>query len=111
MTDITLAALVAFIQETTGLPENRPIARADCLEGDLGVSGDEAFDFMEKYFEHFGVERGDYAFQRYFCEEGFNLLEVLAMPFSKKVRQKYQKVPLTVGMLERAVETGIWKTS
>lgn len=109
MADITLAALVAFIQESTGLPESRRISRTDSLEGDLSLSGDEAFDFMEKYFEHFSVERGNYAFQRYFFDEGFNLLEILAMPFSKRVRQKYERLPLTVGMLEQAIESGIWE--
>jgi hypothetical protein len=31
------------------------------------------------------------------------------MPFSKRVRQKYERLPLTVGMLEQAIESGIWE--
>lgn len=110
MTDATLAALTAFIRQSTGLPEGRRISRTDSLERDLDLTGDEAFDFMEKFLEHFGIERGDYAFQRYFCAEGFNLLEILAMPFSRKTRQKYDRRPLTVGMLERAIDAGVWDT-
>ncbi|MBV8271967.1 MAG: DUF1493 family protein [Cupriavidus sp.] len=107
---ITLAALNAFIRENTRLPQHRRISRTDSLEGDLSLSGDEALDFMEKYFEHFRIERGNYAFQRYFSEEGFNLVEILATPFSKRIRQKYERLPLTVGMLEQAIEAGIWET-
>jgi hypothetical protein len=32
------------------------------------------------------------------------------MPFSRKIRQRYEKTPLTVGMLERAIELGVWET-
>lgn len=110
MTDATLAALTAFIRQSTGLSEGRRISRTDSLERDLDLTGDEAFEFMEKFLEHFGIDRGDYAFQRYFCAEGFNLLEILAMPFSRKIRQRYEKTPLTIGTLERAIELGAWGT-
>ncbi|WP_454757375.1 DUF1493 family protein [Cupriavidus campinensis] len=110
MTDATLAAVTAFIRQSTGLPEGQRISRTDSLERDLDLTGDEAFDFMEEFLTHFGIERGDYAFQRYFCEEGFSPLEILAMPFSRKLRLKYEKMPLTVGMLERAIESGAWET-
>lgn len=111
MPDNVTPDLILFIRQETGLPENRQIFRTDRVEDDLDLTGDEAFEFMEKFFEHFGIARGDYEFQRYFNEEGFNLFVILAMPFSKKIRKKYDREPLTVGMLDQAVEAGVWRTS
>lgn len=54
------------------------------------------------------MKPGDYEFARHFSEEGFNLFAILAMPFSSRQRKKYEKAPLTVGMLERAIEFGVW---
>ncbi|MFM0069402.1 DUF1493 family protein [Paraburkholderia aspalathi] len=89
----------------------RPLSRhspSDSLENDLDLTGDEADDFMGKFFEKFKVEPGDYDFRRYFSEEGFNLFATIAMPFFKKKRKKYDKDPLTVAMLERAINSGVW---
>ncbi|WP_454765173.1 DUF1493 family protein [Cupriavidus campinensis] len=106
-----MSDLIAFIRKEVGLPAYQHILDTDRLEEDLDLTGDEAFEFMERFFEHFCIARGDYEFQRYFNEEGFSLLVILAMPFSKKIRQKYDREPLTVGMLEQAVEAGVWGTS
>jgi hypothetical protein len=44
-------------------------------------------------------------------EEGFNLFLIVAMPFSKKLRQRYDKAPSTVGMLEYAIRLGVWDSA
>ncbi|RDJ99634.1 DUF1493 family protein [Paraburkholderia lacunae] len=108
MTSTTWLELELFIRSETGIRSSKSVKPSDSLENDLDITGDEADDFMGKFFEKFKVEHGDYDFQRYFSEEGFNLFAIIAMPFSKKKREKYDKEPLTVAMLERAIKLGVW---
>lgn len=102
------AELESFVRNEIGVRESKRLTRELSLEKDLDVTGDDADDFMGKFFERFKVEHGDFEFQRYFSVEGFNPLEIIGMIFSKKIRQKYDKIPLTLGMLEKAVESGAW---
>jgi hypothetical protein len=104
----TWIQLESFIRSEIGMRPHWPIHRTDRLELDLDLSGADASDFMGKFFAHFPVAPGDYTFDRYFRAASFHPLELLAMPFSKKLRRKYDKEPLTVGMLERAIELGVW---
>lgn len=87
MDNETCLELESLIRDRTGLKTSRPIKPSNRLEDDLGLTGDEADDFMGKFFERFPVQPGDYAFTRYFSEEGFNLFEIVTMPFSKKTAE------------------------
>jgi hypothetical protein len=111
MNNSTWQQLEAFVRREVGIRESRPLKHADRLEDDLDLSGDDADIFMGKFFDRFPVQPGDYDFARYFSEEGFNLFLILAMPFSKKLRQRYDKAPLTVGMLECAIRLGVWDSA
>nr|WP_063801231.1 DUF1493 family protein [Burkholderia ubonensis] len=104
----THARLEAFIRHATGMSTNRPLKPTDRLESDLDITGDDADDFMGAFFDQFSVEPGDYRFDRYFSEEGFNPFAIALLLFSKKARQRYEKEPLTVAMLEHAIELGVW---
>ncbi len=104
----TWIQLESFVRREIGMRPYWPVHRADRLEQDLDVTGDDANDFMRKFFARFPVEPGDYAFDRYFCQAGFKPFELLARPFSRKLRRKYDKQALTVGMLEHAIELGVW---
>lgn len=108
MTSATWLALESSIRKEVGVRASRPVSPSDSLEDDLDITGDEADGFMGKFFEHFPVKPGDYEFGRYFPEEGVNLFSILAMPFSKKQRKKYEKASLTVGMLKLVIELGVW---
>ncbi|MEL6476160.1 MAG: DUF1493 family protein [Pseudomonadota bacterium] len=98
-------ALTAFVQEQTGA--EGPFTRGTDLAGDLGLDGDEAFDFVEAYAERFSVAPGDFEFHRYFGAEGFNPLALIAGLF----RRAEAKAPLTLGMLEAAAQQGQWNTA
>lgn len=108
MTAPTWIELETFIRKEAGIRASRPVNRSDRLEDDLDLTGDDADDFMGKFFERFPVKYGDYEFHRYFSEEGFNLFSILLLSFSKKQRKKYEKEALTVGMLEHAIHLGVW---
>jgi hypothetical protein len=108
------AELEAFIRKEIGLSPKRALSASDTLEDDLGVTGDDADDFMGAFSTRFNVEPGDFDFHRYFEMEGFSV-----WPFSIFTNwlhrrwgiKKYdQREPLTVAMLQRAVDLGVWDT-
>lgn len=77
--------------------------RATNLVSDLGLSGDDAFEFMEKYAEVFGVKHGDYDSSSYFEPESLWLLP--------RLRKHQPKLPITLGMLESAARDGEWNSA
>ena len=106
------AELEAFIRKEIGLSPKKSINLSDTLEDDLGVTGDDADDFMGAFSKRFNVEKGDFDFHRYFEMEGFSV-----WPFSIFTNwlhrrwgiKKYdQRESLTVAMLQYAIELGIW---
>jgi hypothetical protein len=102
--------LESFVRSEAEVGKHRALTRGLNLETDLDLTGDDADDFMGKFFEKFKVEHGDFDFDRYFSAEGFNLFVVIGFFFSKKLRRKYDKEPLTLGMLEKAIEAGVWNS-
>jgi hypothetical protein len=98
--------LVSFVASRTGFRKTDILSRRFTLNRDIGVDGDDADEFMEEYFDHFGVDVGDYDWSRYFGEEGFNPLSVLI----DLVKRKPAPRLLTLGMLELAATMGRWDT-
>ncbi|MDR5808815.1 DUF1493 family protein [Caballeronia sp. LZ019] len=103
------AELENFIRAQMGIPSTRVVSPSDSLERDLGLTGDDAAYFMEAYFERFSIRLGDFDFTRYFMEESSpGPFLLLASLMSKRVRRHYQREPLTVAMLQRAIDIGAW---
>jgi hypothetical protein len=101
--------LEAFIRKELSLSAKRALAPDDGVESDLGVTGDDAAYFMESYFNHFNVEVGDFNFARYFVGEGsFDPVASFISLISKRRRTKYELQPLTVSMLQQAIDLGVW---
>ncbi|KWS81954.1 DUF1493 family protein [Pseudomonas syringae] len=78
------------------------LSLATKVSRDLGLDGDDASDFMEDFFEHFGVDRGDYDHYRYFKPEGTDIFVF----FRSKDRRA--KTVLTLGMLYKAAQMKAW---
>lgn len=76
------------------------LTRQTELVNDLGLTGDDAFEFMEKYATKFDIDKGDYEWSNYFDPEGLWLLP--------SFRKKQVKKPITLGMLELAARMGTW---
>jgi len=102
--------LESFVIKQAGVSNKKILTKLITLEDDLDITGDDADDFMGKFFSQFKVDHGDFSLDRYFCGEGFNPFEMIAMIFSKKTRKKYDKEPVTLGMLEAAISAGVWNS-
>ena len=48
------------------------------LEKDLGITGDDAIDFIEEFAQEFNVDISSFDYSKYFREEGFNVFEVFS---------------------------------
>ncbi|RDK04432.1 DUF1493 family protein [Paraburkholderia lacunae] len=100
----------AFVRKEAGVSARKLITPLTSLEDDLDITGDDAGEFMVRFFEHFRIEVGDYDFNRYFLTEGSGVALLFTM-FSKKRRESLKRVPLTVGMLVNAVRLKRWDSS
>ncbi|GKT23491.1 DUF1493 family protein [Acidovorax sp. SUPP3334] len=72
------------------------------LVKDLGLTGDDAFQFMEAFALKFNVDKGDYRSSDYFGSEGLWLLSMFKKPAPT--------LPITLGMLLVAAREGTWDT-
>jgi hypothetical protein len=112
MKDDIWERLEAFTRAELGRPlfgrklDLRPASR---LEQDLGVTGLDAVEFIDKWAQTFNVDAKDFPYQRYFGPEGQELLSSLIGLFSKR-HQRSARVPLTLGMLVEATRRGKWET-
>ena len=82
----------------------RPSSR---LEQDLGLTGDDATEFIEKWAQRFKVDVQGFASRRYFGPEGYDLISPLLGLFAERFRRP-ARVPLTLGMLAEAMRRGRW---
>ncbi|HVE08296.1 MAG TPA: DUF1493 family protein [Paraburkholderia sp.] len=101
--------LESFIRKEACIAPTKPISPQSTVEHDLGQQGDDADTFMQRFFEVFRVDRGDYDFHRYFLMEGEGILYHLLMKLSNKPHS-FGRETLTVGMLHRALVSGKWNS-
>ncbi|CAD6559694.1 DUF1493 family protein [Paraburkholderia metrosideri] len=112
MDDDTWERLEAFTREELGRPifggpiKLTPVSR---LEKDLGVTGLDGIEFIDKWSDQFNVQINDFPYRRYFSAEGQLLFSSLIGLFSKR-RRKPELMPLTLGMLADAMRLGKWDT-
>lgn len=112
MRDDIWERLEAFTREELGRPlfggklNLRPESR---LEQDLGVTGLDAVEFIDRWAEAFGVDAQAFPYRRYFGPEGQELLSSLIGLFVKRLRRPARR-PLTLGMLAEATRRGKWDT-
>ncbi len=107
-TDI-LERVLAFVRAEVPPPGTNNISIDTDLRADLRMLWEDAEAMLAKFFATFKVEHGDFDFGRYFPNEG-GLLFNLAASLAGKRRPRLQPEKLTVGMLVRAAEAGIWHT-
>jgi Protein of unknown function (DUF1493) len=76
------------------------------LRNDLRMAEEDADEFLAKLFREFSIAPGDFDFTRYFPSEGLWLLPTFGLGKGRPAPRR-----LTIGMLVRAAETGVWHTS
>ncbi|RKP50821.1 DUF1493 family protein [Trinickia fusca] len=107
METYTWESLELFVRKEARISPKKTITLESTIEDDLGQQGDDADEFMQRFFEVFRVERGDYDFHRYFLMEGEGILYHLLMRLLRKPHT-FKRETLTVGMLHRALINGKW---
>jgi hypothetical protein len=94
--------------------------RYTLLENDLDITGDDSDEFMEEFFKSFNVDPGDFDLGRYFEGEGVSIFAIfyplilvglLLYRLCGGKLKGSDKIPLTLGMLEKAIELGKWDTA
>ncbi|WP_409998028.1 MULTISPECIES: DUF1493 family protein [unclassified Bradyrhizobium] len=98
--DVYNRILSFVVRETNtrrSLTEQTDIAR------DLGVDGDDAVEFLQRFQSEFGVDMSGFRFDQYFGGEGFSLIG-----FLRGLSSAARKKPLTIKMLCDVVARGRW---
>ncbi len=93
-----------FVNRVWGpYPEGR-LVRTTRTEHDLGITGDDAVEFLAAFVKEFDVDASDFDLSKYFDEEGFMLHFGL---IGKWLRGELipKTIPLTLGDLEQAIIT------
>jgi hypothetical protein len=103
--------LVAFIREKLRYPERLPINPDTSVEDTLGVTGDDSPGFMGEFFNRFSVDSGDFDCNRYFEGEGvFTPFSAILRFLFRRTQEEQEREPLTVGMLQHAIDLGVWNS-
>lgn len=80
---------------------------------DLEISDRAMLRLMRRLSDEFGVDMSDFDIDYYYplrkMRFGQFLMEVLRSPFSAGARDKILERPLTIKMMESAIETGRWR--
>jgi len=115
-------ALVAFAREEipwAGKPG--PLAASTRVLHDLRIDGDDAVEFIEKFFDTFNVANVEnFPVHRYFGPEGTAAVPLLVIPalvsavcrsvLGRRPAPDADSHPLTLGMLLEAMRAGRWDT-
>ncbi len=110
MKDAAWDAVTMFVRAGGGLGLTAVLTPATRLCEDLGQTGDEANDFIEKFFKHFEVDAGDFDFHRYFLMEGEGLLYSAFRQWILRKPHTRKREPITLAMLHRVAASKRWNS-
>jgi hypothetical protein len=101
MTDAR-AAVLDFLREFRR--ETKPLSDDADLLDELGIDGDDAFEFVHRFASKFDVEAGNYRWYFHHGEEGQNIGGLFFAPPYRRV----EHIPISLNTLAEAVETKRW---
>lgn len=104
MNDEIFNKLKSFIVKQAVVEEEEEVKRDTRIENDLGVTGDDAVDFLIAYGKTFNVDVTKFMAADYFDGEGDPILPAIIRFF--KGKNKKQNRILTVGHLEKGIVAG-----
>lgn len=102
MSDFIWEKLKTFIVDEAGVHEDE-VTREASIEEDLGITGDDAVDFMIAYGKTFVVDVTQFMAADYFNGEGYEILPFLKM--FNGITQQPNKI-VTVAHLEKGILAG-----
>lgn len=82
----------------------KPFTRDTALEKDLGISGDDAVDFLLDFSKKFNIDMSKFDIRKYFFPEGDFMLPIILRLITGKKREKISELKL--GDLEKAIIAG-----
>jgi len=80
------------------------IERTTRIEKDLGISGDDAVEFIIAFSKQFNVNISDFMAEEYFDSEGDKILPLIIRFFTGEKKSKNKELKL--GDLEKAIKAG-----
>jgi len=95
--------LIALIPEKVGVRPEEVMPDAD-IEKDLGCTGDDFFELMEAYAQHFNVDMSGFLWYFHTSEEGHNLGGL----FTRSPDQRVQRIPVTLDLLVHSALNRKW---
>lgn len=110
MTDPLWDELDAFVRKEVGLGAKKLLSPATRLSEDLGQTGDDANEFIGRFFERFAVAPGDFDFHRYFLMEGEGSLYSLFQRMILRKPHGLAREPITLGTLQQAALDKRWES-
>lgn len=99
----TYIKIVNLIEEKMGKYRN-PLIRETTLERDLGMTGDDAIEFILEFSQRFNVDISQFNIRLYFEPEGDSILPNVFRSITGKKKSKQKE--LTIGDLEHSVMKG-----
>ncbi len=80
------------------------------LEKDLGITGDDGIEFLEKFLAHFKIDYEEKENRpRYFDDEGFGLINFMSIyNFIRGKKNDREQYDLTLSHLAKIIEAGYW---
>lgn len=103
MAELILEEIANLVVDKMG-KYRKPLTRQTSLEKDLGMSGDDAVEFLLEFSKKFNVDIGNFKFKECFSPEGDFILPAILRFLTGKKSEKHAE--LTLGDLERAVLAG-----
>jgi hypothetical protein len=98
----SLLEVINFIEE---LSDNKRINPDSDIFGDVGVTGDDFHEMIEKYSKVFSVDISSYLWYFHTNEEGHNFGGLFITPPYKRV----ERIPVTPNLLHEFAITGKWR--
>jgi hypothetical protein len=75
------------------------LRRSTDVAHDIGMTGDDAVEFLEWYDREFSIRKGSLDFINHFDSEARFWPSGLVMPFARMFFPKWRKMPLTIESL------------
>ncbi len=105
MSEIAFKQIRQLLARQMGVRENK-VTMATRLRHDLGMDGDDAFEFLDDFRKKFSVDMTDFPYDSYFGPESpFSYVVLYHLLFD---RSKLKKRELTVRELVALTETKRW---
>ena len=100
-----LSKIITLIEHKMG-KYKKPITLETALENDLGITGDDAVEFIIAYGKEFNVDVSKFMAADYFDAEGYDIVGPLIRWITRNKKPQKQLKILTLGHLEKGIIAG-----